>query len=94
MSSDPIDIPVVVEKKKRVSKKSKKASNRKPTHWMMLVKAIYAAKDTKGATGLTDAMQQGQKLLPSFKVKFPDGVPTLELAVAWLKKESEVPAAM
>lgn len=88
--SSPSPSPVRKTKKVAVRKtaatKTKKAKgDRKPTHWMSLVKATFAVGDVKGSAGLTAAMTAAKPSLPEFKVAFPDGVPTAEAAVAWVR---------
>ena len=80
---------VVDEKPKKKAGKAAKAKKekqvRKPTHWLMLVKAAFAAGDVKGSTGLTEAMKAAKPHLPAFKAAFPDAVPSIETATTWIR---------
>ena len=66
--------------------KGKRATGteRKRTHWLVLVKAIYASSGTKGSTGLTAAMKEGPKYLAEFKGAFPE-VPSDVVATEWFR---------
>jgi hypothetical protein len=70
------------------AKKSKKGTakkgTRKPTHWLVLVRAIYAVNGPKGSTGLTAAMKEGPNHLPAFKAAFTN-VPSETAAVDWVR---------
>ena len=84
-SRSPSPVPVRSKKTaRRGSATTKKATEKKRTHWLTLVKAIYAAKNSKGAEGLTAAMREGKKHLASFKSAFAD-VPSESSAVEWVR---------
>jgi hypothetical protein len=87
-SSSPSPVVVkrrrVVDKKLKTKKAAKKAA-RKPTHWMTLVKATFAAGQVKGSTGLTESMKKASEHLVAFKAAHTDGVPSVEVATAWIR---------
>lgn len=79
--------PVVRKRRPAIKKpKTKKAkSERKPTHWMTLVKATFAAGEVKGSAGLTEAMKKAKGHLEAFKAAHADGVPSVEVATVWIR---------
>lgn len=83
-SSSESNSPTPQPQAQRPRRKRAATGTRKRTHWLVLVKAIYAAKDPKGSTGLTAAMKEGPSHLAAFKEKFAE-VPTEEEAVEWVK---------
>lgn len=66
-------------------KKGTKKGTRKPTHWLVLVQAIYSVNGPKGSTGLTAAMKEGSSHLQAFKAAF-SAVPSESAAVDWVRK--------
>lgn len=62
----------------------KKKGGRKPTHWLVLVRALYSVNGPKGSTGLTAAMKEGPKHLQQFKAAF-ETVPSEAAASDWVR---------
>lgn len=74
--------PTRKTKKQQTKKGAKK--DRKPTHWMVLVKATFAAGEVKGSAGLTEAMKKAKNHLPAFKEAHAE-IPTVEAATTWIR---------
>ena len=80
-SRSPSRSPSPAKCKKGV-KKAKRVAKR--THWLVLVKSIYAVQGGAGSTGLTAAMKAGPKHLDAFKKAFAT-VPSDSVAADWVR---------
>lgn len=85
MAKSPSPCPAVAKRNRRRPAPKKAKSQRKPTHWMTLVKATFEAGSVKGSEGLTEAMKKAKCHLPAFKCAHPNCVPSVEVATAWIR---------
>lgn len=84
-SASPSPVPRRRVAKGGAKKVAAKKGTRKPTHWLVLVRAIYSVNGPKGSTGLTAAMKEGPSHLQAFKADFVN-VPSEAAAIDWVRK--------